>query len=98
MDKYIEEVVKQIISVVNVNKIILFSKKQNPNGQISSFKLCVIISENDTSRYEKEIYIKVDSDVPFDVLVFSENEWEKYKCRKDSFCSRINTVGSVVYE
>lgn len=98
MDKYIEEVVKQINSVVTANKIILFSQKQDLNGEVSSFKLCVIISDKDTKKYEKEIYIKVDSEIPFDVLVISAADWEKYKNKKDSFCARIDALGSVIYE
>ena len=93
----ISEVVKQITELVEVERIILFSKKINLSGEVSSFKICIVTHGNDVIEYEKLIYIEVDSDVPFDVVIYSSENWKKYLLEDGSFCNKVNSTGSVIY-
>ncbi len=97
MKNPISEVVDQITKLVEVEKIILFSKKTDLNGEVSSFKICVITCGNDVQEYEKSIYIDVESDIPFDVIVYSSENWQKYLSEEGSFCNKVNSTGSVIY-
>lgn len=97
MDKFIKDVAQQIVNIAKVDKVILFSKKSDLNGNLSSFKVCVIVFDDKKDEAEKAIYLNVDSEVPFDALVFTKDEWETYKNEKDSFCNRVNKTGSVIY-
>ncbi|MEF9984569.1 MAG: hypothetical protein RSD67_06155 [Oscillospiraceae bacterium] len=97
MDEYINSVVEQIVDVVEVDKIILFSKKQDLEGKLSSFKICVIIKKETKTESEKEIYINVDCEIPFDVVVYTSNEWNKLVNEKGSFGNKVNRTGSVIY-
>ncbi len=97
MKNPISEVVNQITKLVEVEKIILFSKKTDLNGEVSSFKICVITYGNDVHEYEKAIYIDVESDIPFDIIVYSSESWKKYLSEESSFCNKVNSTGSVIY-
>ena len=98
MDKFIANVVEQITKLVDVHKIILFSKKEDLTGEISSFKICVIISCGMKNVCEKNIYINVDSEIPFDVVVYTYEEWENLRKTKGSFGNKIDNIGRVIYE
>ena len=97
MDKEIKDVVEQIIALMDVCKIVLFSKKVDLSGKTSSFKICVITEEDNVNEFERRIYINVESDIPFDALIYSKEDWDKYLGRKGSFCDQINDRGSVIY-
>jgi hypothetical protein len=46
---------------------------------------------------EKRIYLDIDSDIPFDVLVYTPREWESLMLQKHSFAKRITQEGTYVY-
>ena len=97
MKNPISDVVEQIIKMVDVEKIILFSKKIDLNGEISSFKICIITHGNDVYEYEKKIYIDVESEIPFDIVLYSSENWNKYLSEEGSFCNKVISSGSVIY-
>jgi hypothetical protein len=94
---HIFEVCERIRALVNPHRIILFGHKTNIAGQTSSFKLCVITDEEDRQEVERKIYLEVDSEVPFDVVVYTVGEWKTMSAIKGSFANRVAQSGSVIY-
>ncbi|MDD2362436.1 MAG: hypothetical protein PHH84_05695 [Oscillospiraceae bacterium] len=86
-----------IIRLASPREIILFSEKHNPEGVMSSVKLCAVISEGDSRQIEHMIYVNLESDLPFDVLVYTVDEWERLLKNKMSFASQIRRTGRVLY-
>lgn len=97
MDEIISNICEKIVELVHPEKIILFNQKQGLNGRISAFKLCVIADGNRPGVVEGMIYLAVDCDIPYDVLVYPPAEWEMLSAAADSFAGRINRNGSVLY-
>lgn len=79
------------------SKIILFSEKHNPGGELSSVKLCVIIGDGDAIKVEKRLYVEIESEVPFDVLVYTKEQWGKLLENDMSFAASIKKTGRVLY-
>ena len=92
----IRKVCEEIKNKFKTQKIIIYSKKNDLMGHISSFKICAVIDTPNILQCESEIYGSVDSDLPFDVLIYTPEQWEKYSVQKDSFASKIAHTGVIV--
>ena len=98
-DERITRLVEQIAQLVKPVRIIIFNIKYKPSGELLSFKLCVIIKKNECSKTEKKIYISLDCEIPFDVLVYNAEHWKSVISDPDTFASRgIMNGGVVLYE
>lgn len=95
-DKIIE-FAKSIANQNNIKKIILYNNKITPSGDILSFKLCIIIDKGDTHSIERSIYMSHDLSVPYDVLVYTKDEWDNLCKEPYSFACRIEKMGSIIY-
>jgi hypothetical protein len=90
-------VCKDIVEGYNPEKVILYNIKRSVDGEIRSFKICVIVETKDRLEMEKKIYLNVDSDIPFDVLVYTPSEWENLISEKSSFACRIIKEGTYIH-
>lgn len=97
LDANIKRVCDYVKSNFNPEKVILFNVKRSGSGAIRSFKICVIIDTKNKLDTERHIYLDVDSDIPFDVLVYTPSEWEKLLSEKSSFACRVIKEGTYVY-
>jgi acyl-ACP thioesterase len=93
----IKTVCGEIVKNYNPEKIILYNIKRSVGGEIRSFKICVILETRDRHEMEKKIYLNVDSDIPFDVLVYTPAEWENLISEKSSFACRIIKGGTYIH-
>ena len=113
MDKTVKKVCADIRALAEPEKIILYNEKQGMGGDVSSFKLCVIVGaeepqradprdpdrrDSDPRSLEERIYMQVECPVTFDVLVYSRADWERLLSEPDSFARRIAGMGRVLYE
>ena len=97
-NKLISDVVDQIVYNFGPKKIILFSRKDDLSGNCLSFKLCILLNCKDKLEAEREIYINTDSEIPFDIIVYTPDEFEDNLGVVGSFASKVNRTGIVVYE
>ena len=88
----------EVVELLKPNKIILFSVKDGTIGKPSSFKLAVIADVPNTRAAESLVYLNIESEIPFDILVYKNDEWEKLLQDPHSFASRIAVKGIVIYE
>lgn len=94
---YIKQAVDKLVKSYRPEKIYLFSQKSDLDGEITSFKLCLVVDTNDRQEIEKHIYREIDLDIPFDILIYTPEEWEKITHRTASFASRIMENGVLLY-
>lgn len=95
----IEQMKNDIIGICSPLQIFLISQKNNQKGDLTGFKLCVIVSDKYTPRLlETEILVNTDCPVPCDVLVYNVTEWNE--CVQDdcSFAYKVDNAGEVIYE
>lgn len=96
-NQLLEQMCHQLVASFHPQKIILFNKKVSTDGALSSFKLCVILDTDDVLATEQKIYLALDFDLPYDILVYTPAEWDKYSTDPDSFASHVNQKGMVLY-
>lgn len=92
-------VCEEVVSLVNPKKVILYGKKVYVhNGGIKNFDICVVMETDSPINSEKQIYLSIESALPFNVLVYTSKEWDELTSDPYSFASNILTNGTVVYE
>ena len=98
-NQLIKSVADSIVQSCNPLKIILISKKINTFDTLIGFKLAVIIREDVEIMPELEcrLYMEIDCDIPFDLVLYSEEEWNDLKEDAESFAWKINETGTVLY-
>ncbi len=98
-DERITDLCERIAELVKPVRIIIFNEKHTPAGELVSFKLCVIIRENECSKTEQKIYLTLECEVPYDVLVYNSQKWNDAIKDPDTFARRgILNGGVVLYE
>lgn len=93
----LEQICHQLVVSFHPEEIILFNKKVSTDGSLVSFKLCVILDTDDVLAMEQKIYLALDFDLPYDVLVYTPAEWKQYSVDPGSFASYVNQKGTVLY-
>jgi hypothetical protein len=94
----IHKICDEIAKLLSPYKIILFSVKDGTLGKPSSFKLCVIADVANTREAESLVYLNIDSEISFDILVYKIEEWNTLLEDPHSFASRIAEKGIAIYE
>jgi hypothetical protein len=93
----IKKVCDEIISKFSPEKIILFSSKIKNSGETGSFKICIIKETANKNEMEKQIYLQIVSEIPFDILIYTPQEWDKHTADVHSFAYSISKKGTVIY-
>ena len=92
----VKDVLAQVISVAKPEAVFLYHCKHDPDGELNSFKLCVICDYEDKRRLITEIF-DVDCDVPVDVLIYTREQFKELRDDKAAFANRICTKGTMLY-
>jgi len=95
--KHISAVVRSIVDMLHPRTVYLYNQRVSARGTTTSFKLCVVADCGDKAQAEQRVYLGIDSDVPFDVLLYTTAEWERLLAVDTSFAGRIARTGMVVY-
>ncbi|MDL2233051.1 hypothetical protein LJC63_05665 [Ruminococcaceae bacterium OttesenSCG-928-L11] len=90
-------VVNKIVELLGPQRIYLYNQRINSRNLISSFKLCIVTEVGDKFAAERDIYMEIDCDVPFDILIYTPAEWEDLIDSETSFARKILDSGLVLY-
>ena len=97
---YIRKIVDTISSHCDeLIRIYLISNKINTEGELTSFKIALVVDNSITSVSELEcrLYLNIDSELPFDIVIYREEEFEELKNEIGTFAWKINNSGTVLY-
>ena len=94
----IRQVAEEIAALLSPKRIYLYSHKLNCQGALTSFKLCVVGDFADKHKAEQSIHWEIDSQLPFDLLLYTTQEWEELSATHHTFACHIQKTGIIVYE
>lgn len=98
MMEEVRRITDQLIDFCQPLKIILFgSVAAGIVHKNSDIDLCVIAEYSDKQKLLQDIYMHIESESPFDVVVYSPADWEKNVNDTASFAHLIHTKGTIVY-
>jgi len=99
IENEIESMKEQIVSRYAPKKIVLFgSQAKGTATKNSDIDLCIIKNTANKRDLLTDMYLNIESSKPFDLILYTENEW--YRCIIDttSFAYQINNNGIIVFE
>lgn len=99
----IEEIIKRIVSSYRSEKIILFGSYAHGNPtENSDLDLLVVVKSSNLPRYKRAREIRKHlwgvTDIPKDILVYTEEEIEEWQDVKEAFITRVVSEGRILYE
>ena len=97
MMEQIQAVVDKIVQQFHPSLVILFSRKTNMYGDITSFTLVIAADVENASELERQIYLAVESDLPYDVVVYRTADYQRLCAEEDSFAQTVQEKGVVLY-
>lgn len=88
----------QIVSHYSPAKIILFgSQVKGTATKKSDIDICIVKDTNSKRELLTDMYLNIDSSKPFDLLLYTENEWNECVNDTTSFAYLINKKGTLIY-
>jgi predicted nucleotidyltransferase len=98
IDISVDKLTEEIIDKFKPSKIILFgSVARGTYKSNSDIDLCIIKDTLNKRELIIEIYTKIDCEIPFDILLYTNEEWQKNVSDSSSFAYKINKTGVYVY-
>lgn len=99
----INDIVTKIASAAKPRRIILFgSYAQEKANENSDLDLLVVVDETDLPKHKRAREIRRHlwgiSDIPKDIIVYTQSEIDEWKGVKSSFISSVLEHGKVLYE
>ncbi|HHV95245.1 MAG TPA: nucleotidyltransferase domain-containing protein [Clostridiaceae bacterium] len=89
---------EQIVSYYAPSKIILFgSQAKGTATKKSDIDLCIIKDVENKRELLTDMYLNIESSIPFDLLLYTESEWNQCVNDPTSFAYLINKKGIVIY-
>ena len=82
-DQVIEQTVNRIVELFHPSRVI---------------KLCIVGDIPDKRRMLTRIFDEVDSDIPYDVLLYTDEQFRELTKDDGAFASHVNQKGRVRYE
>lgn len=98
LNRYMQQLVDDIAGLCSPEQIYLFSVKVNMGGEVTSFKLCVIADTQSKTHLEQKIYLSLDCELPYDVVIYTADEWKAFMKNPLSFAHSIIEKGWKVYD
>lgn len=92
----VKEVLEQVISIAKPDFVFMYNCKYDGDGDLTSFKLCVVCDFADKRKLLTEIF-DVDCDVPFDILLYTCQQFKELKDDAAAFVNRVCTKGKMLY-
>lgn len=100
IDPIIQKVTDEIVEICSPFQVFLVSRKTNRNGELTSFKVCIVVNDSyrNHNELEAEILINTECPIPCDIIVYNITEWNE--CLEDdcTFAYRVDNEGEILYE
>ena len=96
--KEIRFICEEIKRIFTVESITIFGVKHKENdNSITDLDVCVVANTDDKNAWITKAYLEIDSEIPFDLFLYTPQEWETLTRQSESFASRISRKGCVYF-
>lgn len=96
--KEISSIKDQIITQYAPTKIFLFgSQAKGTATRRSDIDICIIKNTDNKRQLLTDMYLNIDSMRPFDLVLYTEEEWNQCANDTTSFAYQISKKGTVLY-
>ena len=96
-NRIIAGIVEETVKICDPCAVYLVSKKNNSKGELTGFKLCVVIPDGSPEQTETHLLLKTDCPVPCDFIVYTLSDWDDCATDDCSFAYRVENGGERLY-
>lgn len=97
-NRIISDMVREVTELCDPLMIYLVSHKTNTSGELTSFKICVIVSDDSIpEQIEARLLLKTNCSIPCDFIVYTADDWIEHSEDDCSFAYRIENGGERLY-
>jgi len=93
----VHDLASRIVALCSPEEIWLYSRKADFSGATTSFKLCLVVDTDHKDAVEQQVYLELDCDIPYDLTVYTAEEWAAAGRNPNSFARSILTKGHKLY-
>ncbi len=94
----IRKMTEDITALCEPCMIYLVSEKNNSKGELTGFKLCVVVRDGiDPSTLETRLLLNTECSVPCDFIVYNLSDWNDHAEDDCSFAYRVENGGELLY-
>ena len=95
----VSAIVEGIRSIADPEIILMYGRKRDvSSGQVNDVDLCVVAATDNKDTLQNQIYLLIDSDISFDIIIYTPEEWDTLSVDTQSFAHRIEEKGIRIYE
>ena len=99
MNEEIKRICDEIVRLCAPVRVILYNKKTDgTTGRLREVSLCVVINGDDAEGTERALYMGIDSDLAFNLILYTSGQWIELTADEQSHACKIMRKGSVIYE
>ena len=98
-NEVINKTAESIKEICSPQSIILVRNKVNTEGDLVSFKFVVVVDDEveSTAVLECRLYMQIDCEIPYDIVLYKMSEWNKFKNDIGTFAWKIYNTGAYIY-
>lgn len=97
MTEQLNRICETMVEAAHPIAILLYGKKNIPSSDIlREANFCLVVSEN-PKEIERRLYRGLDLDFPYNLLVYSEEDWRRLLTDPTSYATSIKNKGVVLY-
>lgn len=90
----LRSVLGEIRRISGAEKLVVYGMKREGAGErVRDVNVCVIADTADKAALERRLYLEIESDLAFDVIIYTPAEWEALTRDPQSYASRIAEKG-----
>lgn len=90
----VKRVLSEIKRISSAEDMIVYAlKREGTSDRVRGVNVCVIADTTDKTALEREIYLEIESDLAFYVMIYTPDEWENLLLDPQSYASRIAEKG-----
>jgi len=94
-----KRVCQEIKELLYPSLVVLYGKKVNVSSEkIKSFDLCIVVDVEEKLMAEKMIYSNIEASIPFNIIIYTNDEWRECLNDEGSYANFINKKGTIIYE
>lgn len=87
-------VLEEIRNISEAENLIVYGlKREGASDRVRGVSVCVIADTDDKTTLESRLYLEIESDIAFNVLIYTPAEWERLLLDPQSYASRIAEKG-----
>lgn len=98
LSKLADAILQDILRHCAPEQVILYGEKRTlATSEVKSLDFCIILPAADKPALLRKLYLAIESPIPFNLLLYTCEEWAELTADFSSYAAAIQKKGTVLY-